>query len=142
VTRMYLPAADAYARRIAAKAALARELVEWDARLRRAWPHLRFGNLAIERGEGSNRFRTEVHLDDIDPGWIRVELYADPLPATESPERVPMNRAGTVPGARNAFFYEAIAPAARPPEHYTPRIIAYHPEARIPLEQPLILWLR
>jgi starch phosphorylase len=142
VTRAYLPAAESYARRIAAKAALARELAEWDARLRRGWPHLRFDNLAIERGEGSNRFRTEVHLGEIDPDWIRVELYADPLPGADTPERVPMNRAGVVPGAKNAFFYDGVTPGTRPPEHYTPRIIAHHPEARIPLEQSLILWLR
>jgi glycogen phosphorylase len=140
VTREYLPAADAFARRAAGNAALARELAEWDARLRRGWPHLRFGNLAIEHS--LNRLRVEVHLGEIDPEWVRVELYADPLPGADKPERVPMKRGRAIAGAPNTFAYEAVTPAGRPAEHYTPRIVPYHREARVPFEQALILWLR
>jgi len=38
--------------------------------------------------------------------------------------------------------YSAETPAVRPPSDYTPRIIAYHPAARIPLEEARILWFR
>jgi len=45
-------------------------------------------------------------------------------------------------GAVNGFIYRARVPAKRAVEDYTPRIVPYHAEAFIPMEEAHILWQR
>lgn len=45
-------------------------------------------------------------------------------------------------GAIGLSTYRAAAPAARPADHDTPRIIATHPDARTPTEAALVRWQR
>ena len=45
-----------------------------------------------------------------------------------------------IQGAVNGFHYTATAPANRPAEHYTPRIVPSHPSAFVPLEAAEICW--
>ena len=71
-----------------------------------------------------------------------MELYADPLNETESPTRIAMSRQEAIPGAVNGYVYEADCPSTRPAHHFTPRIVPFHPDALIPLEEPLIVWKR
>ena len=53
-----------------------------------------------------------------------------------------MSRTGSPAGAPGHHQYEATVATARPAEHYTPRIRPYHPDAILPLENALILWLK
>jgi starch phosphorylase len=53
---------------------------------------------------------------------------------------VPLERVGDLAGAYNGHRYEGPAPADRPPEHYTPRIVPHHAEAFLPLEASEIFW--
>ncbi|HZH48270.1 MAG TPA: hypothetical protein VFD86_00740, partial [Nitrospira sp.] len=79
---------------------------------------------------------------DLEPHRVRVELYADPLGETELPTRMVMSQGEAIPGAVNGFVYAADCPATRPANHFTPRIVPFHPDALIPLEEPLIVWKR
>ena len=45
-------------------------------------------------------------------------------------------------GAENGFTYVARVDGPRPVSDYTARVVAYHPEASVPLEAAEILWQR
>ncbi len=80
-----------------------------------------------------------VYLGEISCNAVRVELYAE---SADSNKPVDMDRTDPLPGARNAFVYRARVDAGRPADHYTPRVMPYHPEARVPIECNLIAWQR
>ncbi len=132
-TGYYLPASEAFARRSADGGALADELVAWETHVQAHWPALRFGNIEVSTGRGVHHFAVTVYLDDIGPDAVAVELFAD----GERP--TPMRRDAPVVGARG-HVYVGEVPDRRRATDFTPRIVARHPEARIPLELPLILW--
>lgn len=89
----------------------------------------------------SYSFEVEVFFGDLDPGVIRVELYAEGQ--SEHPScRIPLQVKGPVSGFVNAYGYNGEAPASRPANHYTPRIVPFHPHAAVPLECGEILWMR
>jgi starch phosphorylase len=80
-----------------------------------------------------------VELGEIPPSAVRVELYADPQDDGQ-PFRALMEQ--TSPGPTGPYTYRALAPATRPAEHYTPRVVAAHPDARTPAEVALVCWQR
>ena len=83
----------------------------------------------------------DVYCGDLDPELIRVELYAEAL--DEQPScRFPLQVKGSVPGLFNVYCYGGDAPASRPADHYTSRILPFHPHAAVPLECGEILWMR
>lgn len=148
VETVYQPAADAYCKRIAEGAKLARELAEWKERLNEGWSSVRFGRVTISKENESWNFRVEAYLGDLAPDDVRMELYAN-APSDQGPEareqgamKVAMERKEPLPGAVNGFIYSALASAGRPAEDYTPRIMPYHLHAFVPLEDAHILWLR
>ena len=94
-------------------------------------------------------FSVEAYLGELLPDDVRVELYADPLTEEDTdageggrPERIEMKRLGPLAGAVNGFVVGAKVAAARAAEDYTPRIVPYHPEAFVPMEEGHILWMR
>ena len=103
---------------------------------------LRFGDLKIQGRDGVWAFEVPVYLGELTPDFVSVELYADPLDEDGPLVRLPMTRGELLPGAVNAYTYRGEAPATRPAEHYTPRIIPAHPAASVPLEDSHILWQR
>lgn len=141
VEKVYLPSAAALRRRTADGAALAASLQAWQQHLAEHWSALRFGALQIRQEGKGWRFTIEVTFGGINPDFVHVELYADPLDDLAAPP-VLMKRAGKTTGPESSSPYTAIVPATRPAEHYTPRIVPFHPEARIPMEESHILWQR
>ncbi|VVB69718.1 Maltodextrin phosphorylase [uncultured archaeon] len=146
VEKVYQPAAEAYRRRVADGAKLARELAKWQECLDESWKSLRFGRLMVSKENESWRFQVEVYLGDLSPKDVRVELYANPIadPGKEEqnePVKVIMDRGESLVGTVNGFLYCTSISALRPWEDYTPRIVPYHPEAFVPLEDAHILWL-
>jgi len=141
VERIYVPAAKAYTRRAADRAKLGTELEEAFARVTENWSGLRFGEVRATRAGDRWHFEVQTYCGDIPPDLLRVELYADPL-GEDAPTRAVMTRQTPIAGAFTAYLYVAEVPATRPAEHYTPRIISFHPEAMIPLEEMHILWKR
>jgi starch phosphorylase len=134
----YAPAARACARRCESGAELAARIIEWERMLRTHWPLLRFGEVRVTDSEGRHCFETSVYLDDIDPEWVTIELYADGENGA-APVRTAMRRERPLVGA-HGFIYLAEVPDTRPAAHYTARAIARHPDALVPLEAPMILW--
>jgi starch phosphorylase len=141
VERMYLPAAAAYQRRSADHGQLAKELHEWWTTLQAHWHEVHFGAVEVSQEDDGWAFRVRVYLGEIPATSVRVELYADPTDG-EAPLRTEMERGDRIPGAINGYIYHACISTARPAADFTPRVVPYHPEARVPTEAPLICWQR
>jgi starch phosphorylase len=137
----YLPAAMAYRARNAGKGQIGAQLIDWRHDLQRHWGALRFGESKLTTEDGEHVFEVQVYLDDLEPGAVRVELYADGS-ANSAPERFEMERARQLVGATSGYAYRARVPACRPAQDYTARVIPDHGDARVPLEATHILWQR
>ncbi|MGE5193344.1 MAG: alpha-glucan family phosphorylase [Deltaproteobacteria bacterium] len=142
VEKAYLNAARAFRTRAVDDGRVARELAAWSRELASNWKDVHFGEVRATAGDGVWNFDVQLYLADIDPDAVRVELYADPVGTTTAPVRIVMSRDGALPGAMNSHRYLADAPAARPLEHYTPRVVPAHQHALVPLEEPHIRWFR
>jgi glycogen phosphorylase len=141
--KIYRPAAQSYRRRSAEGGKIASEMAIWQERLHEGWKGIRLGGLKVEKEGEMWSFSVEAYLGELHPDYVRLELYADPMPGTGvGPEKMVMERLGPLAGAVNGFVFRAEAPAARVAEDYTPRIVPYHPEAFIPMEEAHILWMR
>jgi starch phosphorylase len=134
----YLPAAAAYRQRAADNGAAGAALVTWRRALERNWGALSFGRMAVTTDGGQHAFEVEVCLKDLDPGAVRVELYAEGERGG-APVRQQMRRVRGVPGGH---VYAAAVPAARPAEDYTARAIPWRDGVAIPLEDARIVWQR
>jgi starch phosphorylase len=142
VEQHYVPAALAFRRRSVQDAKLARELQSWTEMLERHWSEVRFGDVKVSWEGDRWRVEVQVHLGSVPPEMVLVELYADPVNDAES-VRQALGRTNEMPGSMNAYLYRSSAPASsRPSWHFTPRIVPHHPEARIPIEAPIIVWSR
>jgi starch phosphorylase len=142
VETIYFPASVALRRRIDNGAKLAIELEEWQSQVREGWAGVRFGDVRVSKVEERWHFEAQVYSGDLEPHRVQVELYADPLNDTESPTRIAMSRQEAIPGAMHGYVYKADCPSTRPAHHFTPRLVPFHPDALIPLEEPLIVWKR
>jgi glycogen phosphorylase len=120
---------------------VAKDLHAWRMELERHWGEVHFGTIEVRRAADRWTFEVGVHLGAVAASSVRVELYAEPLDASE-PVRTVMERGRPIAGATNGHVYGATASASRPSWHYTPRVVPDHPEARIPMEAPLIRWPR
>ena len=141
LTRYYGPAALDFRRRRDDRARLARELNAWQARLAANWHAVRFEKLNVQRKDDEWRFEAAVHLGDVAPAAVKVELYADTV-GDHGSVRQAMTRDSTGAGADGTHVYRTSVPASRPDWHFTPRVIAYHPHADTPAEAGFIAWQR
>lgn len=139
VEKAYLPAATAYHQRETENATLAIALCDWQNKIEEHWHGLRFGEVRISEIGDHWTFEAEVFCGDLDPSAIKVELFAEAV--QDAPQTtMTMERKAPILGMVNAYHYGAEVPATRPANHYTPRIVPYHPDALLPLENNLILW--
>ena len=136
--RHYLPAAAAYRKRTADDG---EALVGWLRSIEDGWPTVRFGDVRIETKGEQHEFDVQLYLDGLDPGAVRVELYADGVNG-EGALRKEMVRDRELPGTFGGYAYRAAAPAARPASDYTPRVMPYFEGVAVPLETTRILWQR
>jgi starch phosphorylase len=142
----YLPAAKAYHERVAFNGAMGTSIVNWQHSLKEKWGSLKFGDVKIESNETEHLFEAEVFLDDLDPNFVRVELYADGI-NDDAPIRQQMTRAEMPPGRSVSAeptwaFYRGSVPTARPANDFTPRVLPTHANVTVPLELDLICWQR
>ncbi len=135
----YLPAAAAYHLRIANKGALGRKLVDWRHSLDQKWAALHFGEVKVETKGKQHVFEVQVFLNNLDPGAVRVELYADGL-AGSDPMRQELKRVRQLADMPTCYVYSAAVSAARPPSDYTARVIPEFNGVAVPLEDVRILW--
>jgi len=139
-SRYYEPARRQLTRRLADGGAVAKRLEGWDKRLRTHWQALRFGHLETLSRGASCEISAEVYLDDLEPGDVAVELFAEPASPGAEPVCVQMHAVGPLPGTSHGHLFSALVPADRPVSDYTPRIVPAALLAAIPLELPLIAW--
>ena len=99
---------------------------------------MRFECVAITSCGDIYSYDAQVRLGSIDPADVQVEIYADG-PAANTPFRAPMAFDSAISGSAGVYVYRGSAPADRPQDHYTPRVIPRHDGAFIPLELPLIV---
>jgi len=137
----YLPAAVSYRGRAAAQGAVGRKMVNWHHIVEQKWALLRFGEVKVETKGGQHVFHVQVHLADLAPKAVRVELYADGMNGG-APVRQEMKRVRQLAGASGDCVYSAAVSAARPPADYTARVIPHCAGVAIPLEDARILWQR
>lgn len=140
VEKLYHPATEALSRRLDNGGKLAVELEQWHARLQEGWKGIRFGDMHVTRTDPSWHFEVQVYFGDVEPDQAHVELYADPLNEHERPICIVMRREEAIPGTVKGYLFVVDCPSSRPANHFTPRIVPFHPEAHVPLEEPLILW--
>jgi starch phosphorylase len=137
----YLPAAAAYRERAANKGTPGRQIVDWKHRLEQKWNMVHFGEVKVETRNDKHVFKAHVYLADVDPGSVRVEIYADGIDS-DAPVRQEMERVSELGGSSGGYVYSASVSAARPSADYTPRVIPHRDGVAIPLEDARILWQR
>ena len=135
LVRYYLPGAVAYRERVGRDAA---RLLAWRDTLDKRWDELSFGEYSVETVDGADGqmrvFRVEVSAGRVPPDAIQGR-------SVRRARRGP--RLEKVGGdAHGVFSYSGSVPARRPAGDYTPRIVPWHPSARVPLECDHILWYR
>ena len=137
----YLPAAHASHFRKADKGKAGRQIVDWRRNLDQQWPSLHFGEIKVETRHGQHLFEAQVYLHDLDPGAVRVELFAN-RGADGHPARHEMKRLRELAGATGLHLYAGAVPGDRPAADYTARIIPYSNGVSVPLEDSRIVWQR
>jgi starch phosphorylase len=137
----YMPSATSYRRRTAGAVVVAQTLERWARHLLQYWTDIRFGEIRENRGSGRFTLSVSVFLGKITPEEVHVELYADPENADTAFVQQ-MNPIEPIAGHVNAFIYSTTVETVRPAWNFTPRVVPFHPDARVPIELPLIAWQR
>lgn len=139
VEQMYLPATSDFRTRSADGARVGRELAAWATQLTAHWPEIQF--MTVERCADAGRLHVtaDLSLGAVSLDHVQIELYADPINDLP-PVCKPMAFEGTVAEQAGRFRYAITLQTDRPAEHFTPRVVPFHPSAHVPLEFPLIRW--
>jgi len=139
VEELYLPAAITFQHRTGQGSIVAKELRLWDERLRQNWYEVHWGNLTVSEEKDGWGFEVQIYLGEVLPESVQIQLYADPIDM-ETPVCETMRCHTSIPGALNGYLYRSNLRTARPYTDFTPRCVAYHPDACIPIENNLIHW--
>lgn len=139
--KYYLPAAMAYQERAAGQIALGKRLQNESSALTQKWQGLRFGDVHSHIDNGTLTYDVQLYLNGLSPEEIKVELYADKRDGNGA-EKVEMTCLAGMTTAQSLYLYRTKIPAKRPAEEYTARVISQLAGAKIPLEEPNILWQR
>lgn len=137
----YMPATRAFRRRQAHGARLAQELRAWHVSLSAQWHEVHFGTLEVQHDSDHWRIHVPVYLGDIDVKHVKVELCAEEQ-GGQPALRIPMQAGTPIAGAIGGYLFMAQVSAARPADHYTPRVRSWHAEAFLPAESTWIAWQR
>ena len=117
-------------------------IAKWQRALAQNWAAVRFGELEVTTRDAQHLFELQVHIDELDPEAVRIELYADGLDGGR-PECHIMKRIRRVEGAPGGYVYAGRVPTLRPAEHCTPRMIGgFAAGVAVPLEARWIAWQR
>jgi starch phosphorylase len=141
VEELYLPAVEKYRRRIARGYYQSIGICRWYELIQKYWSQLSFGKLETREENGGYNFEVMIHIGDLDPSAVSVQLCAEPL-NNQEPEIHPMQRGNAIALPFKGYVYKARILAKRPINDYTPRIIPFFEGAQVPLEARQILWYR
>jgi starch phosphorylase len=140
VERLYQPAAAAFAERLADGGAQARALADWSERLQREWSSVRLGNGSWQQDAAGRSFAVEVHLGELTPADVEVQLYAEAGIAGDAPYVENLRLVRALPGAIHVFRYEIDGIVGGHPSDFTPRVIPRAPRGLLSTEARLIRW--
>jgi starch phosphorylase len=135
--RHYLPAAANYLQRAANGGAIGKAIASWKRALAQHWSSLHFGEMRVHTVDGQHDFQVEVFFGELDPGAVRMELFANGLNGGVRVQQE-MSRGEQLGG--DGYQYSARVYADRPASDYTPRVIPQHIGASVPLDANYILW--
>jgi starch phosphorylase len=139
--RYYLPAAESYRSRRANQGVLYQQIVNWRHSLEQKWAGVHFGESKETTHEGRQLFEVEVHLNDLDPTAVSVELYANGVNGG-TPVREEMRICQPLKGKLGGFLYSATVYGNRPSSDYTARVVPHFEGVEVPLEEARIIWQR
>lgn len=136
----YLIRARAYLARAQNKGAFGKKVAEWQSALKEKWASISFVDTQVKTVGDQHEFAVQVSLNDVDPNYVKAELYAEALTGGGSLHQE-MTLVPQVPG-ESVHTYRAVVPSSRLATDYTPRLVPYFPGATVPLESGQILWQR
>lgn len=136
--RFYLEAGRAHRARLEDDAALARALAGWEATLTAHWHAVSVSATRATVRDGELEFLAEASFGALPPDLVRVEVFADALADEPHVHRVMREVAATRPAGPRQFI--ATVDTRRPPTHFTPRVVPWHPAAHVPSECSFITW--
>lgn len=137
--KYYLNLGKSYLNRTKEKGAGAKRIVQWKKTLAEKWPFLRFGDVKVTTDREQHQFEVTIYLDDLDPNFLKAELYADNS-VDQPPFVQEMQRVRPLAGDPKTYLFQASVPASRSADAYTPRLVPYFEDVAIPLEANEILW--
>ncbi|HSI76121.1 MAG TPA: hypothetical protein VK957_09505, partial [Lunatimonas sp.] len=139
VSKYYLPAAEAFKKRLAANGEIGSRIIHWKQVLRENWQKIKFGDFIVEPVEDHYAFNIKIYLSAIRPEHVSVELYANGLDGTK-PIQVMMNCTSVDNSEDQEYRYYGEVDSSRSHTDYTIRIIPLFEGVSVPLEEKLILW--
>ena len=139
--KYYLQAASSYLERAGENGKIGVNIVRQRRALDQGWAALRFSEAKIETRGEQHVFEVHVHLNDLDPKSVGLELYADGVGGGD-PVRQEMECVGQSIAAPGCFVFGASVSAARVSTDYTARVTSHRDGVAIPLEDSRILWQR
>ena len=136
--KFYLPAAKSYIKRAANKGLEGLKILSVQEQLKNKWDNIKLGEMKIESIAHGYVFHLPVFLDQIEPGKVLVELYAEGINGAAH-TRIKMNTDGEV---NNEYekMYHANVMSTRAAGDFTARIISNCADVLVPLEDQLIHW--
>jgi glycogen phosphorylase len=134
----YIPAARAYALRACGDGEITAAFMAWREAIAQNWHDVQFGALTVTEQDRELIFEVEVRLGRLDPGGVRVQLYAEPV-AGEQPFTQQMHRTAGPGDPSGAHVYRTRIPATRPANDFTARVMPFH-ELALPTEIRQVIW--
>lgn len=136
-TEYYLPAAANYLKRAAGGGSVGKRIVGIKNDLKNKWDGIRFGEITIDYVEGGFQYNLSIFLNEIDPGTLLVQLFANSLNGNMA-ENIRMGVDAVQKDGAHRFHVHINT--ARPPSDYTVRIVPHYEDIPVPLENNLIRW--
>ena len=146
--RFYLKAEAQFKQLAADRAARARALAAWKARIRQSWPAVRVDGIEAclpDQISVASEFsaRVWIQLGSLTPEDVAVQIYAGRVNAAGEivePETVAMHPAG--PGEAGRYLFEVTGvPCKKSGLHgCTVRVLPHHPDLATPFLPGLIAW--
>jgi len=143
--KFYLPASDRYSLLTGKGLARAKALADWKVRLRHNWPQVQVQMVSPQShdlpADQPVDVITRVHLGEIDPQEICVQLYQE---RTSAGEVHPVIKATAMALLRSegsgVYLFQARAAAGTEPSRYAVRVLPHHPDLACPFIPGLIAW--
>ncbi len=146
--KMYEPAAAAAARLGSDGAAKAREVSAWKKQIRQLWSQVRINDVKIVNPDSVNvlvgdslTVEARVHLGEISPKFVRVQVYVGETSDNEIARPVTVDLDESKKGTHGDYIYRGCVQAPESGAYgFNVRVIPTHPSLTQPHELRLITW--